>query len=369
MDKQTIVFAGGGTGGHLFPAVAMAEALQELEPELVSVFIGTANKLESRIVPSLGYPFHTVWISGLQRRLTLSNLLFPLKVLVSLIQSWSLLRRLSPAVVVGTGGYVCGPVLFAASRMGIPTLMQEQNSYPGMTTRLLARFVAETHVAFDETKRHLPPECVVVTSGTPVRLHVERVEGATAKTHFGFTPQSLVVLVLGGSLGSASINRAVESIIERVEDERVCFIWQTGEKDFERFREWETKMSPRTKVFPFIADMGEAYAAADIVICRAGATSLAELTAAGLPAILVPYPYATARHQHRNASVLVAAGAAEMIEDDDLDQLYGVLQRLLTDEERRRLMARNAKGLGHPDAARNLARRILQFAHHTGAPA
>ncbi len=349
--------------------MAMAEALKEMEPEIDSVFIGTANKLESRIVPSLGYPFHTVWISGLQRRFTLSNLLFPFKVVVSLVQSRSLLRRLSPAVVVGTGGYVCGPVLFVASRMGLPTLIQEQNSYPGITTRILARFVTETHVAFDETKRHLPPESVVVKSGTPVRLQVGRIESGAAKARFGFTPRSLVVLILGGSLGSASINRAVESVVRRMEGTEVCFIWQTGEHDFERFRGWETKMSPSVRVFPFITDMGEAYAAADVVICRAGATSLAEVTAAGLPAILVPYPYATAQHQFHNASVLVEAGAAVMVEDHNLDRLHEVLQHLITDEEHRRVMARNAKRVGHPEAARNLARRILQLARHKGNPA
>ncbi|NOY05454.1 MAG: undecaprenyldiphospho-muramoylpentapeptide beta-N-acetylglucosaminyltransferase [Chlorobi bacterium] len=369
MDKQTIVFAGGGTGGHIFPAVAMAEALKEMEPEIESVFIGTANKLESRIVPSLGYRFHTVWISGLQRRFTLSNVLFPVKLLVSLLQSRSLLRRLSPAVAVGTGGYVCGPVLFAASRMGIPTLMQEQNSYPGITTRILARFVTETHVAFEETKRHLPPESLVIKSGTPVRVQVGRVESGAAKASFGFHPRSFVVLILGGSLGAASINKAVESIVQRIDDANVCFIWQTGENDFEQYRRWNEKMDSRVKVFPFITDMGEAYAAADVVVCRAGATSLAEVTAAGLPAILVPYPYATARHQHHNASVLVEAGAAEMVEDDNLDRLHDVLQRLITDEERRRVMARNAKRMGHPDAARDLAERILQLARHKGKPA
>ncbi len=362
-----ILIAAGGTGGHLFPALAMADAIKRLKPDVCVVFVGTKKRIESRVVPSAkggGFEFHTIWVSGFDRRLKLSTVVFPLKVVVSLVQSFFLIRRMRPQVVVGTGGYVSGPVLFMASLMGIPTVIHESNSYPGVTTRLLARKVDHVLIAFDATKRWLSRTDNVELLGTPTRaefgspdLSGQR-EGRAA---FGLDPDKPTVLVVGGSLGAASINSAILSMLDELLAQRVQFVWQTGEGDFERVQQavGERRVG---WVGPFIDAMERAYAAADVVVCRSGALTLAELTVVGKPAILVPYPHAAADHQTLNARMMVEAGAAVMIRDAELSTgLHEKLFSLLHDDERRRAMAAASKALGRPEATRMIAEKILSL--------
>jgi len=360
-----ILFAGGGTGGHLFPALAIAEEVTCMRPGTRISFAGTADRIEARIVPPLGYAFFTIWISGFRRRLSLQTILVPLKIAVSLVQSAMLLRRTRPQAVVGTGGYVCGPVVYMASVMGIPTVIQEQNSYPGVTTRLLASRATRVYLTFEETRNLLPSTREVVVSGNPTRGTVGEAGRDEAHAFFGTDAGKRTLLVFGGSLGARSINDALAAALPALAAADVQVIWQTGEQDFERMRRYgtATRSVGTVHVLRFIDRMDLAYAAADLVLCRAGATTLAELTRAGLPSILVPYPHAAADHQTSNARAMVAAGASLMIPDAELSgRLGGELLRLLSDTGARKTMADGARSLSRPGAAKTIAAGVIELA-------
>ncbi len=352
-----VLFAGGGTGGHVVPAIAIADALKEAEPSIEAAFVGTRDKIESRVVPRLGYPFHPIRISGFRRRLDPGNLLFPAKVMMALMQTAGILRRERPSAVVGTGGYVAGPVLLCASLCRIPTLLQEQNSVPGLTTRLLSRFADEVHVSFPETARRLKRARRVRVSGNPVRMTLRPASAAEARAHFGLDPEKPTLLVFGGSLGAAAINGAVREIVERSGFD-AQILWQTGAAEAEkiaRLAAGRRDIAARA----FIDEMDLAYAAADLVVCRAGATTVAELTLLGKASILIPYPHAAADHQRENARVLAAAGAALLLPQEEIGGLEQAVRSLLADPGRRAEMERSARTCGHPDAARTIAAAVL----------
>ena len=359
----SVLFAGGGTGGHLFPAVAVADEIRRRDPAAVITFVGTRGKIEARVVPALGYGFHTIWISGFRRRLEAATFLFPVKVIVSMVQSLLLLKQIAPQVVVGTGGYVCGPVVFAASLLGIPTLIHEQNSSPGVTTRLLAGRATEVHLTFEDTRRHLARKHGIVVSGNPTRASIGAVPRAAGADAFGLDPGRTTLLVFGGSLGAHSINVAMSSLLPRLPAD-IQVLWQTGEEDFAWIEGEHPRSSGRGVVIRrFIDRMEHAYAAADLVVCRSGATTLAELTRAGIASVLVPYPHAAGDHQTANARAMVDAGAAVMIEDAGLPEaLLPALQRLLADREARAHMAGRARALGRPDAGPAIASAVLNLA-------
>ncbi|MEX1140118.1 MAG: undecaprenyldiphospho-muramoylpentapeptide beta-N-acetylglucosaminyltransferase [Bacteroidota bacterium] len=356
----TIVLAGGGTGGHVFPALAIADALKVLRPELHLVFVGTKDRIEARIVPQHGYPLETIWISGLRRSFRLDNLLVPLKVMVAVVQSFFLMMRLKPAAVVGTGGYVCGPVLFASTTLGIPTVIHESNSYPGVTTRLLAKRVRRVFLAFEDATTWLKGARNTEVVGTPTRSTMGMVSKKQALEFFGLTDKKPVLLILGGSQGAAAINEAVMNFVGDLRDGGVQVIWQTGERHFKEIRD---QLGGQTIgwVGPFIEAMEMAYAVADLVVSRAGATTIAELTLTGKPAVLVPYPHAAGDHQTRNAQTLVKAGAAQLLREQDLVGLKTVVLTLLKDRGQRETMGSAARRLAHPDAASVIAQSILQL--------
>jgi UDP-N-acetylglucosamine--N-acetylmuramyl-(pentapeptide) pyrophosphoryl-undecaprenol N-acetylglucosamine transferase len=366
-EQFSIVFAGGGTGGHLFPAIAIADEIKKRNPEAAITFVGTKGKIEARLVPDRGYRFASIWISGLKRKLAAENILFPLKIIVALVQSFFLMKRLKPQAVVGTGGYVAGPVVFVASLLGIPTLIQEQNSYPGVTTRLLARRVDEVHITFESSVRYLGTVRRLETSGNPTRAvigSVNRIEGAK---YFGLDPAKRTLLVFGGSLGASSINNAVLNVIPEITGDDFQLIWQTGESDFERVASFVAGMRERDragiKIFAFIEQMQYAYGACDLAICRAGATTVAELTRAGVPSVLVPYPYAAADHQTENAKAMVEGGASLLLPDMELSNcLSGTIRQLLGDPERLAKMSDRARMLGKPNAAAVLAEAVMKLA-------
>ena len=362
-----LVIAGGGTGGHLYPGLAIADEVRRRHPEAQITFIGTKGRIEERVVPQRGYALHTIWISGLARRLSAATALFPVQVAVSLVQSLLLLLRLRPSAVAGTGGYVCGPPLYVATLLGIPALIQEQNSYPGVTTRLLAGRVAEVHITFDASRRYLKRQDNVKVTGNPVRVSIGCVDRRDGAALFGLDPSRRTVLVLGGSQGAASVNSAMLAVAPRLALMGVQVIWQTGERDNERVMQHlaSAGQAVRDAVRPvrFIEQMECAYGAADLAVARAGATTLAELMAAGLPAILVPYPYAAADHQTVNARTVVEAGAAVLIADHELtEKLPSVLDEVLGDEARRVEMSRRMRALGNPEAAQQLATALLRLA-------
>ncbi len=364
MPADSYVFAGGGTGGHLYPALAIAGEIRKLVPGARICFIGTRGKIESRIVPAEGYEFRTLWISGLRRSLSPGNLLVPVKAVVSVIQAWSHLRDLRPRVVIGTGGYVSGPVLLAASIMGIPTLIHEQNSVPGETTKFLAKRASEVHVSFEETLKHLPPSAKAFLSGNPTRSILQGAGRDEALKFFGMDPRDgrRVLLVSGGSLGARSVNTAVLENIDRILGMGFRIVWQTGQTDAGRIAPATERCSPKDVwTGAFIDRMDYAYAAADLALCRAGATTIAELTRLGKPALLVPYPLAAADHQTLNARAMEKAGAAVLVGDASArERLVPALEGVLA-VGRLDVMAKASASLGRPGAAGVIAKHVLEL--------
>lgn len=360
-----VIFAGGGTGGHLFPAIAIADEVKKLQPDSEFLFVGTKGKIEARVVPEKGYSFRTIWISGFHRSLRLSNILFPLKVIVSFMQSISIIKDFKPDAVVGTGGYVSGPVLRAATALKIPTLIQEQNSYPGATTRLLAKKVNEIHLTFESSKKYFSGLEKVFITGNPTRGNLENVDLSCAYQYFGFDQAEKLktILVFGGSLGAHTINQAVEKYIDQLIQRNVRIIWQTGREDFLKAKDSTAKfLRNRVWVNTFIDRMDYAYAVSDLVLCRAGATTLAELTRLGKPALLVPYPHAAANHQVENAKTMLEASAAEILYDYEVsEKLLSVLLNLI-ESTKLEQMSKESKKLGKPNSAREIAQRVIKLA-------
>jgi UDP-N-acetylglucosamine--N-acetylmuramyl-(pentapeptide) pyrophosphoryl-undecaprenol N-acetylglucosamine transferase len=357
-----ILMVGGGTGGHVYPAIAIADAVQELRPDAQIVFAGTQDRLEARAVPEAGYALHPITAQGIQRRAAASNLLLPFRVAQGLMQSWRLVGAIDPDVAVGTGGYVAGPVLLAAWLRGRPLLIQEQNAYAGLTNRILSRLASRIHLAFPEAKDWVPAERAAV-SGNPTRLSLRKADPVEARAVFDLPDDARVLLVMGGSLGSAAINGAVEHHLETLlERDDTCVVWQTGKRYYDEIVD-DVDEHPRLRIVKYIDQMGAAYAAADLVLCRAGALTCSELQVTGTPAVLVPSPNVTADHQTKNARSMEQAGAAAVLPEPDLDARLGeVVTDLLDDPETLNEMTEAARERARPDAAETIARDVLTLA-------
>ncbi|MFA5834950.1 MAG: undecaprenyldiphospho-muramoylpentapeptide beta-N-acetylglucosaminyltransferase [Bacteroidota bacterium] len=354
----TILFAGGGTGGHLYPAIAMAEEILKIQPDAKIAFVGTKEKIEARVVPEKGFAFYTIWISGFSRRVRLTNILFPLKVIVSLVQSFFVIKKIRPDIVVGTGGYVCGPILFVASLIGIPTVVHESNSFPGVTTRLLASRVTKVFITFEVTKNWLSPSANIERVGNPTREELSQVSRIEGCKYFNLDSKKKTVFAFGGSLGAASINKTMPELVNDAIANDYQVIWQTGETDWESAR--NIQQHPSIKIMKYVDRMDCGYAASDVVVSRSGATTLAELTRLGKPAVLVPYPFAAANHQEMNAQTMVEAGAAIMIKDSKLkESLFSTVRGLLFDDQQRVTMGKLSLQLGKPDAGKEIAEKIV----------
>lgn len=360
-----VLFAGGGTGGHLYPGIAMAEALQERSSGTEVLFAGTERGIEATEVPRHGYRLHLLRVRGLKRGFSIRDIAANLQVITEFLgamrNALRLVRSEKPDVVVGTGGFVSAPVLAAAILLGKKTLLQEQNAFPGLTTRLLGRFASEVHLSFQESRRFFRRKEGVYVTGNPSRSFPE-VDMGEARRAFGLDPDRPTLLVFGGSRGARSINNAVRSWLEGGEL-GVNIIWQTGSLDYPALQK-EFRPSASLWTGPYIDDMRMAYGAADLVLCRAGASTLAELCNLGKPAVLIPYPYAAANHQYFNAEALASEGAALCISDADvaLSSTRKKVFSLLGDEEELRGMARKSLARGNPAAADVLAGRIERLA-------
>jgi UDP-N-acetylglucosamine--N-acetylmuramyl-(pentapeptide) pyrophosphoryl-undecaprenol N-acetylglucosamine transferase len=360
-----VIISGGGTGGHVFPAIAIANAIKAKVPDADILFIGAMGRMEMEKVPAAGYPIHGLWISGLQRRMTWKNLSFPFKVLASLYKADKIIRHFKPDVVIGVGGYASGPTLRAATRKKIPTLIQEQNSYPGITNKLLGNKVSKICVAYDGMERFFPKNKILVT-GNPVRQDIfsrgdKRKDGLLL---FGLKEDKKVILILGGSLGAGTINRSLLQCVRKGITEKGCqIIWQTGKFYFENtISNPEISGNPDVHVVAFIDRMDLAYASADIVISRAGAIAISELCIAGKPSILIPSPNVSEDHQTKNAQALVSKGSAIMIKDTEAEEkLFQTLSELLEDEKLQLSLHENISLLAIPDAAEKIAEAALQL--------
>jgi UDP-N-acetylglucosamine--N-acetylmuramyl-(pentapeptide) pyrophosphoryl-undecaprenol N-acetylglucosamine transferase len=317
VEEIRVIFAGGGTGGHIFPAIYIAQYLKK-HWDANCLFIGTKKGLENIKVSQAGFPVKYIWISGFKRGIYLSNLLFPLKIIISLIQSKKEIKQFKPDLVIGTGGYVAGSVLLQATRMKIVTAIQEQNSYPGITTRMLARRVDYLFLAYKESLNYLKNIKNYKIVGNPLKENLLLDDLKKSRNFFDLENGITTILIFGGSQGAHSINHAIDKLIsERFFKNNVQIIWQTGEKDFEFYKKkFQYLNAPNIHIYPFIDRMDYAYNAADFAICRAGAMTISELAAASLPAILIPYPHAAANHQYKNALTIAQNGGALIVKDD-----------------------------------------------------
>lgn len=364
-NNPRILISGGGTGGHVFPAIAIADAIKMKYPEATILFVGAQEKLEMVAVPKAGYPIKGLWISGFDRSLSTRNFLFPVKVVNSIWQSFSILSRFKPDVVVGVGGYASGPALFAASLLKIPAVIQEQNSYAGVTNKILAAFAKKICVAFPDMEAVFPVEKLVLT-GNPVRKNLypsNLPSKEVACKFFDLDPSKKVVFVAGGSMGARTINQAIiegKDLIQTYPD--IQFIWQCGKFYAESCQNSESGKMRHVKVMPFIEDMAMAYQAADLIVSRAGALTIAEICLLGKPALLVPSPNVAEDHQTKNALSLQQNAAALTINDKDAKQdLLPEIFKHIENNDCLEALGRNARRMGFPDASEKLADIILQY--------
>ncbi|HLV52876.1 MAG TPA: undecaprenyldiphospho-muramoylpentapeptide beta-N-acetylglucosaminyltransferase [Cryomorphaceae bacterium] len=364
MHPPKIIISGGGTGGHVFPAIAIADALKARQPESRILFVGALGRMEMDRVPKAGYEIVGLPIAGLQRRLTTKNLSFPFKLLASLRKARKIVSEFQPQIAVGVGGYASGPVLRSAASRGVPTLVQEQNSFPGITNRILAKKATAVCVAYPDMNKWFPDHKIILT-GNPVRKEVldfagKREEAAKA---FGLSPDKTTVLVVGGSLGARTINESVENLLEMFHAGEFQMIWQTGKHYADRAQNAvRARNLANVVATPFIERMDLAYAMADLVVSRAGAMSVSELTLAGKPSILIPSPNVAEDHQTKNAKALADRDAAVLIPDDAAKRkLPEVLSKILGDASWRARLSENAKTLALPDAAEKIADEIFKI--------
>ena len=359
MSGKRYIISGGGTGGHIYPAIAIADELKRRNAESEILFVGAIGKMEMEKVPKAGYKIEGLNIAGFKRSIDWSNFSLPFKVWMSLKKAGHIIKRFDPDAVIGTGGFASGPVLFKAAGYKIPTLIQEQNSYPGVTNKILAKRVSKICVAFENMESYFSKDKLVLT-GNPVRTelltHLSTIQ--ESRTHFNLDENKPTILVVGGSLGAKGINEAILKHIDQFELAGVQLLWQTGKPFFERASQ-SASQKQHIEVREFIYDMGAAYQAADLIISRAGAIAISELCLIGKPSILVPYPHATGNHQYKNALSLVQADAAILIEDKEAsEQLVDKAIGLLNDNQHMQRLSSNIKLLSKPEALSDIVDQI-----------
>lgn len=370
MKKIRIIISGGGTGGHIFPALAIANALKRRFPDIDILFVGAKHRMEMKRVPEAGYRIVGINVTGLQRKLTLKNiyknLIFPFKVLKSLRTAKSIVKNFNPDVVIGVGGYASGPTLKMAASLGIPTVIQEQNSYPGITNKMLAAKAKRICVAYPNMDRFFDAGKIVLT-GNPIRSDIMQMKPkmAEAYEYFNLDPKKKIIAVIGGSLGSLTINQSMQGSLTIFKEADVQVIWQTGDRFYNKIFEHVRELSDAgIKAMPFVKRMDYLYSVADLVISRAGALSISELCGLHKPCILIPSPNVSEDHQTKNAKVLVNADAAVMISDKEAPAVLGrVALDLIKDKERLETLSNNISRFATPDADELIVDEIVKLIH------
>ena len=360
-----IVISGGGTGGHIYPAIGIAKELTQLDAETEVVFIGGADRLESTLVPQHGFRFLPISVAGFPRKLTWRWIPVVFKVCSGFTRSLWLLKNLKPSVVVGTGGYVCGPVLFAAVLLSIPTVIQEQNAAPGLTNRILARWAKAIYLAFETAGTHFPVERTKVL-GNPIRRTIGAAERASEiYNSLGLDPERKTVFVMGGSQGAQAINQSVMEALDDLApfDQRLQFVHQTGKADYKAVKARYQGSSVRYLVQPYFDPIETIYSIADLMVCRAGGMTIAEITACGIPAIFIPLPTAAGNHQGLNAQAVSDAGGGVVLDQRTLTghKLAAEIIRILDNPEEQQGMANQSRQLGNPHAGEEIAQSIFSF--------
>lgn len=356
-----LIISGGGTGGHIFPAIAIANEFKSRHMDAQILFVGAKGRMEMTRVPEAGYKIIGLWISGIQRSLKISNLLFPVKLFVSYIRAALIVKKFKPHAVIGTGGYASGPIMMAATRSGIPSVIQEQNSFAGLANKQVAGRVSKVCVAYENMNKYFPADKIVLT-GNPVRKDILDIANKKSKalSHFGFDSNYRTLLVIGGSLGARTINESMLSGIEKLIDVKVQVIWQTGRGYYDAYKAKLGKFDLRkVRVVDFLKEMDLAYAAADVVISRAGALAVSELCVTGKASILVPSPNVAEDHQTENAKALTNREAAVLIRDKDAgSNLIDEALKLLFDEQRTKKLSSNISELAKPNATSDIVNEI-----------
>ena len=356
MQPHKFLVSGGGTGGHIFPAIAIANEIKTRQPDAIIEFVGANDRMEMEKVPAAGYKIHGIWITGFQRSLSLKNLLFPFKVISSIAKCYNILKKFKPDVVIGTGGFASGPLLKVACWLDIPTVIQEQNSYAGVTNKLLGTKVNTVCLGFEIAKKYFPSGKTVVT-GNPVRQTIlDLPDKESSLKSLNLDASKKTILVVGGSLGARTINKSIDGLMEKINSENLQLIWQTG-KNYTA-----TNKPDHGFVSQFIEKMETVYAAADIIISRAGAIAITELCIVGKPVILIPSPNVAEDHQTKNAVALVEENAALLVKDVNAEKdLWAVLNAVLADENIIKDLSENIKKLAKPDATASIANEVIKL--------
>jgi UDP-N-acetylglucosamine--N-acetylmuramyl-(pentapeptide) pyrophosphoryl-undecaprenol N-acetylglucosamine transferase len=359
-----ILISGGGTGGHIFPAIAIAKAIERAIPESQFLFVGAKDKMEMQKVPEAGYTIEGLWISGFNRSLTLKNLSFPFKLISSLWKARKIVKKFKPDVAVGVGGFASGPTLNMAASLEVPCVIQEQNSYPGVTNKLLARKVKKICVAYEGMEQYFPKEKIVLT-GNPIRSQVIDIENKKeeAQEFFNLDNNKKTVLIVGGSLGAQSVNRAVIAHLSKWSSSDFQLVWQTGKTTYENSKTaLEQSGATNIHIHEFISRMDLAYAASDLIVSRAGAIAISEISAIGKPVVFIPFPYAAEDHQTKNAQKLVSAQAAQLIKDSDVkEELFPVVEQLIHEDKLLQKMGNAIKEMGITDADDKIAKEVISL--------
>lgn len=364
MDNYRFLLSGGGTGGHIYPAVAIADELKRRFPDAAFLFVGARDRMEMEKVPQAGYAIRGLWISGLERKLSLKNLLFPIKLLSSLVKANTIIRKFRPHLVIGTGGFASGPTLRAAAARGIPCVLQEQNSFAGKTNKWLARYARRIFVAYEGMEQFFPEKALRLT-GNPVRstLMEGLPEPGQAREAFGLEPGRPTLLVLGGSQGARRINQLVARELGFFREQGFQVLWQCGRGYIDQYG---GHASEGVRVLPFISEMGAAYAAADLIISRAGAGSVSELCLVGKPVLFIPSPNVAEDHQRKNAEAIAHQHAAVMLTEDGLEGAFeATFTGLVSDPGRMQRLGANMKALARPEATRQIVDELEQVLKET----
>lgn len=360
MKHYKFILSGGGTGGHIYPAIAIANELKMRFPTAEFLFVGAKDKMEMQKVPQAGYAIKGLWIAGLQRQINMKNAMFPFKLIDSLWKSRRIIKEFKPDVVIGTGGFASGPLLQVANTMGVPTVIQEQNSYPGITNKLLSKKASAICVAYENLERFFPREKMILT-GNPVRQDLIDIASKReeAVAYFKLDSNKKTLLVLGGSLGARRINQLIEKEMEHILSQNVQIIWQCGKLYFEDYKKYN---STHVQVVSFIERMDYVYAAADVIISRAGASSVSELCIVGKPVLFIPSPNVAEDHQTKNAKAIVDKKGALLLKESELDSQFSlVFEALLKDEGKQKQLSENIKELAMPQATKQIVDAIVQL--------
>ncbi len=360
MQQPRFIISGGGTGGHIYPAVAIANELKVRFPEAKFLFVGAQDKMEMQKVPQAGYEIKGLWIAGLQRKLTFQNALFPIKLASSLLKSFFIIKSFKPDVVIGTGGFASGAVLKVASLFGIPTVIQEQNSYPGITNKLLAKKANAICVAYENLERFFPKDKMILT-GNPVRQDLlVKADKSEANAYFELDESKKTIVILGGSLGARRINQLIEKELDFLVAQNCQIIWQCGKLYFEEYNKYNDNKN--VQVVAFIDRMDLVYAAADVIISRSGASSVSELCIVGKPTIFIPSPNVAEDHQTKNAKAIVDKKGAILLKENELNEKFETtFSDVISNENLQIELSQNLKKLAKPNATKDIVEEIIKL--------